>query len=156
MDSVLLRILSVALIALLGWAAFHVAIWWQLRRVQGKMRGLEGLRAGVPAILYFTTPTCQPCQTIQRPALKSLTDQFGPALQVLQVDATKKPELADHWGVLSVPTTFIIDSQGQPRGVNHGVASANKLIGQIEEAEGGRLVPSAALPNANSQQQWMR
>jgi len=38
--------------------------------------------------------------------------------------------------VLSVPTTFIIDSQGRPRRVNHGVASAEKLLNQIEEVEG--------------------
>ncbi|HLE53485.1 MAG TPA: hypothetical protein VI755_15570, partial [Anaerolineales bacterium] len=42
---------------------------------------------------------------------------------------------ADYWGVLSVPTTFIIDRRGRPRRVNHGVASAEKLFKQIEDVD---------------------
>jgi len=57
-------------------------------------------------------------------------------IQVIEVDASVQPELANYWGVLSVPTTFIIDSRGRPRRVNHGVASAEKLLNQIEEVEG--------------------
>jgi hypothetical protein len=34
-----------------------------------------------------------------------------------------------------VPTTFIIDSRGRPRYVNHGVAGWEKLLKQIESVE---------------------
>jgi len=34
---------------------------------------------------------------------------------------------------LSVPTTYLIDRGGQPRHVNHGVASAEKLMTQIQD-----------------------
>jgi hypothetical protein len=44
--------------------------------------------------------------------------------------------VADYWGVLSVPTAVVIDSQGRPRRVNHGVTSAEKMLKQIEEVEG--------------------
>ena len=73
--------------------------------------GLEGFRPGAPAILYFTTPTCMPCKTVQRPAIQSVQQQIGD-VQVIEVDASTQPELANHWGVLSVPTTFIINSKG--------------------------------------------
>jgi hypothetical protein len=59
-------------------------------------------------------------------------------LQVIEIDAVAQPDLADHWGVLSVPTTFIIDGYGQVRRVNHGVASADKLHAQIEEVTGNQ------------------
>ena len=88
-------------------------------------------RAGVPAILYFTTPTCAPCRTIQAPAIEELRAQFGARLQIVKVDASEKTELADQWGVLSVPTTFIIDAQGRPRHVNNGVTPATKLRLQL-------------------------
>jgi hypothetical protein len=48
------------------------------------------------------------------------------------VDASAQPEVAQEWGVLSVPTTFVIDASGKPRFVNHGVANAEKLIQQLE------------------------
>jgi hypothetical protein len=36
-------------------------------------------------------------------------------------------------GVCSLSITFIIDSMGQPRGVNHGIATEEKLIAQLEK-----------------------
>lgn len=126
-------------IALAGLAAYWLLNRVLLWRVRRKQLGLEQLRPGVPAILYFTTTTCQPCKTVQRPALHKLSEQLGERLQIVQVDATERPDLADYWGVLSVPTTFIIDSKGQPRGMNHGVASAEKLLRQLEATEGHSL-----------------
>ena len=112
-----------------------------ITRARGKRLGLESIQPGVPAILYFTTPTCVPCRTVQRPALARLVEQHGDALQVIEIDASAQPELANYWGVLSVPTTFIIDSIGRPRRVNHGIASMEKLGRQIEEVERRRYLP---------------
>jgi hypothetical protein len=39
--------------------------------------------------------------------------------------------LRNTWGVLSLPTTFIIDMKGHPRGVNHGATRAARLIDQL-------------------------
>lgn len=95
--------------------------------------GLDGFQFGIPAILYFTTPTCGPCKTVQRPAIRSVQREVGDRLQVIEVDASTQPELANYWGVLSVPTTFIINKKGEPRLVNHGVAGADKLLKQIKK-----------------------
>ena len=114
---------------------YWVANWVILTRAKGKRLALETVHPGIPTILYFTTPTCIPCKTTQRPALARLQERLGDSLQVVEVDATERSEVADYWGVLSVPTTFIIDSQGRPRRVNHGVASTQKLQMQLEEVE---------------------
>jgi len=136
MEEILWRSLTALGIALLGYGAYRLLLRLQLRRAGGELKGLEGGRPGVPAILYFTTPTCQPCKMLQRPALKALAEELGDGVRVVTVDASEQPELADYWGVLSVPTTFVIDSRGQPRTVNNGVAGKDKLLRQIAEAEG--------------------
>lgn len=125
--------------------AFGVALYsawnrWQMWRLsRGRaiaLPGLETTRVGAPAILYFTTPDCVPCRTTQRPALDRLQRELAEGVQVVEIDATIQPDLADYWGVLSIPTTFIIDTSGQPRRVNHGVTSAAKLKQQLEEING--------------------
>ena len=101
-------------------------------RAGARAPGLEAARPGLPVLLYFTTPTCAPCKTVQRPAIQNLQERMGDQLQIVEIDATAQPELADEWGVLSVPTTFIIDAKGTPRHVNHGVATLEKLWQQIQ------------------------
>ncbi|MEW5867688.1 MAG: thioredoxin family protein [Chloroflexota bacterium] len=104
-----------------------------LARAKGRALGLESARRGVPVLLYFTTPTCAPCKTVQRPAIQHILEQVGERMQVVEIDASNRPDIASHWGVMSVPTTFVIDAQGQPRHVNHGVAPAEKLLRQLND-----------------------
>lgn len=135
MNEFLLRAAFALIIALAGLAAYWALNRFLLWRLKKRPLGLEELQPGTLGILYFTTPDCQPCKTLQRPALQKLSEQLGGRLQILQVDATQRPDLADYWGVLSVPTTFIIDAYGQPRGINHGVASAEKLLRQLQAVD---------------------
>ena len=135
-NAILVRTLWALAIASGGITTYWLVNRVILARVHGKRLGLESIQPGIPAILYFTTPTCAPCKSVQRPALRRLKEHLGDCLQVIEVDASARPDLADYWGVLSVPTTFIIDTQGRPRRVNHGVASAERLVKQIEDVEG--------------------
>lgn len=139
MQEVLLRAAWALAIACLAFLAYWAWNSIQISRLRKPTSGLEDFVAGMPGILYFTTPDCVPCKTQQRPAFKKLAEDLGVEVQIIQVDATQRPDLADYWGVLSVPTTFIIDSKRQPRRVNHGVAGAEKLRKQLTAAEGGPL-----------------
>lgn len=130
-----LRLLLASGIILLGLGLYWVARRVILARVRGRRLGLESIQPGIPAVLYFTTPECIPCKTYQRPQLQLLQDRLGKNLQIIEIDAAEQPDLASYWGVLSVPTTFIIDTKGQARGMNFGSASAEKLHGQILEVE---------------------
>lgn len=85
-----------------------------------------------PVIVYFTTPDCAPCKTLQKPALNEIMFRMGDNLKVVEIDATEKPELAKQWGVMSVPTTFLLNARGEARYVNNGVARAEKLLSQLQ------------------------
>jgi thiol-disulfide isomerase/thioredoxin len=85
-----------------------------------------------PVLVYFTTPDCAPCKTIQRPAINRVSSLLGEELEVIEIDATQRPDLAKAWGVMSVPTTFVLDPRGEARFVNNGVARAEKLLEQIK------------------------
>ena len=139
MNPTLLRLFLAAGIIAVGLGVYTLFNRLLLRRARGSQLGLEGYQPGRPAILYFTMPGCVPCKTTQRPALARLMEMTGAKVQLIEVDVIERPDLAESWGVLSVPTTFVIDSEGQPRRVNHGVALAEKLLEQLESAEGHAL-----------------
>lgn len=121
-------VLAASLIAL-GITAWLILNRWILWRASKNGRQLKKLQ--MPTILYFTTPTCAPCKTYQRPALEQVKKAVGDRLHVIEIDASAQPELASRWGVLSVPTTMILDPVGNARHVNHGPTSAAKLLHQL-------------------------
>jgi thiol-disulfide isomerase/thioredoxin len=130
--STLLRVLIVA--AVFSAAA---AVWLFLRaRIgrSGKLASTElaGYRLGRAALVYFSSPACAPCRLIQRPIVERLRSTMGERLQVVEVDALEKADVAERWGVFTVPTTIVLDSRGRPRSVNPGIASAEKLRAQLE------------------------
>lgn len=125
-------VLAILIIIAVG-IVYRIWIYVTLqRRIRSGLR-LDAYQIGRPAILYFTTPDCIPCKTIQQPALERIASTYGNRVQIIKIDATVQPKLADAWGVLSVPTTFIIDARGRPRGVNHGTASEKRLKSQLRE-----------------------
>ncbi len=136
------RVLIVAVLAGIVVIAWRIVAHRGLRRHARDGAVIEGLLLGRPAILYFTAPGCVPCETIQKPALDRLRETYDGRLQILEVDATARPRLADAWGVLAVPTVFVIDASGRPRRVHHGPVRAGVLARQLEEIGGlGGLPP---------------
>jgi thiol-disulfide isomerase/thioredoxin len=136
-EEVLGRLLLALLIIGAGTALYLGANQLLLARARLFKPDSELQNPGKPVLLYFTTPTCAPCKTIQRPAILRLQDRLGEALQVVEVDAAAEPDLAGRWGVMSVPTTFVLDASGQPRYVNHGVTLEDKLAYQVQSVSRG-------------------
>ncbi len=138
MPEFFIRLLEAAGLILAGWLIFRFAssvVLARAGRASVKSQNEPGERLfepGRPAILYFTTPQCVTCKTFQRPQLRRLADMLGDRVQVVEIDAGERPGLAGSWGVLSVPTTFVIGPDGAPRHVNHGAITAEKLAQQIQ------------------------
>lgn len=120
-------------IGIIGLSAFAYWLLNQrlLTRAQNNVFTLFNRLPDKPVLVYFTTPDCTPCKTVQRPAIERVSNLLGEKLQVVEINAYERPDLATTWGVMSVPTTFVIDRRGEARYVNNGVARAEKLLEQI-------------------------
>jgi len=131
LDIVLRFGLAVVIIGL-GVAAYWLLNQRLLLRARNNGFTLFNSPPSKPVLVYFTTPDCVPCKTMQRPAINRVSHLLGDGLEIVEIDATERPDLAQAWGVMSVPTTFVLDAQGEARYVNNGVARAEKLLEQIQ------------------------
>ena len=76
--------------------------------------GLERVRPGKPALLYFTTPQCAPCKTVQRPVIEQIRQWNGDALEA---DDQHLPQRAHILvgGALDADKAAEVISQLEPR-----------------------------------------
>ncbi len=130
-ERALLAVGLLAAIVLLALIARAVTQLWQ-RRVAGSAGWPVN---SVPVVLYFSGPHCAVCRGAQEPALQRLQATHGGSFELRKVDASRESSLAERFGVLTVPTTVVIDPSGAIRAINNGYASEQKLAAQL----GGRL-----------------
>ena len=136
MNDRLLALAAVAVLAAAIWAGSRVyrAL---IRRAPAEDRALDaaGLpQDGRPSVLGFSGEYCLPCKTQQRPALDRLHEAFGESLHVLELDALEHADLAGRYGVLTVPTTVVLDGRRRVVAINYGFTNAEKLARQLRPA----------------------
>jgi thioredoxin-like negative regulator of GroEL len=83
-------------------------------------------------ILAFVSAHCPQCHRLQTPALQRLLAARGPAVAVVEVDASASPELTHRYQVLTVPTTVVLDATGRAHAVNYGFAPTQRLLEQVD------------------------
>jgi thiol-disulfide isomerase/thioredoxin len=111
-----------------------VARWVVARRTRervgaGLPAGLPIEHAGAPTVVYFYGAGCPGCPA-QRSAIDRLRAERA-ELNVVPVDAAAEPTLAEWAGVLTVPSTALVDRTGRLREVNHGFRSSEQLADQL-------------------------
>jgi thiol-disulfide isomerase/thioredoxin len=90
---------------------------------------------GRATLVQFSTPSCAACHTAQAPAVAEVEQRVGAAqVRVLHVDAADQPEIASAFGILTVPSTVVLDPGGRVAAVNHGFASTQQLVRQLQTA----------------------
>jgi len=108
--------------------------------------GIENFESGilqasrqVPVVVDFWAPWCQPCQTL-KPLLEKLADEYGGRFRLALVNADENPEIAQQFGVRSIPTVKVV-FEGR---------LVDEFTGALPEAELraflDRLLPSPADP----------
>ncbi len=66
-----------------------------------------GVHTGETTVLHFSAEWCGPCAAVRRVVRQVLDGADGPV--ELEVDIDAHPDLARTMGVLSLPTTFVLD-----------------------------------------------
>ncbi len=105
-----------------------------LDRLRDEQAATDPELPGIPRIVYFTTTSCVVCKVQQQPAMEELLDKL-PEIEIDKYDAVEEQELADRYGVLSVPTTAVYDRAGELVSINRGFAPAAVLYAQATGAE---------------------
>lgn len=118
-----------ATVVCVGWRLWQQRRLAVLREVTAPVHLPPGVAGGKPTVLYFTTTACAQCRLQQAPILAQLQNKVDVAVHKL--DAIEQEALAQLYGIMTVPTTVVLDAQLRPVAINHGVAPLHKLQGQV-------------------------
>ncbi|WP_072806800.1 thioredoxin family protein [Rhodococcoides yunnanense] len=88
-----------------------------------------GAETGRATVLHFSADWCGPCAAVRRVVGQVVDDLDGPVELELDIDA--HPALARELGVLSLPTTFVLDGRLAQRARIAGVPTAATLRGAL-------------------------
>jgi thioredoxin-like negative regulator of GroEL len=136
------RLILVAALGLLVVAAVLLVRAWNERRVRSFQQttpdwaALDAEPDGRRTLIAFSTPSCAACHQAQSPAIDLVRKQLGEeALRVIRVDAARQPRAARAFGILTVPSTVVVDAGGQRiLAVNQGFAPSTRLVQQLQLA----------------------
>lgn len=124
---ILERLLIIAILSLVGTGAFVVFKQGHLRRVNVNARAFAG---GQPTLLYFRSDTCAACPTQSR-YVENLVQGGNGRFTLQSIDVDSQPDKAKEYGVMTLPTTMIIDANGQVKEINYGLTPSHKLQKQL-------------------------
>ena len=80
-----------------------------------------------PTVVYFYGPRCEAC--IQQ--ARALDELAREGTKILAFDATEERDLADALGVLTIPTTALVDVAGRIQKINLGYHPKQALALQL-------------------------
>jgi thioredoxin 1 len=104
---------------------------WQLYKSRLLRQMQPGVASGKPTLLYFTGEYCAVCKFQQAPIVEQLAAAFADQLIVQRYDVADRPELAQQYKVMTLPTTVVLDEAGRAVSVNYGLAAKPKLQTQL-------------------------
>jgi len=90
------------------------------------------IETGKPVLLYFWTSHCAQCKPQERQIeqAQNFLRQSGKTLKVQKLNALEEQTLAKYMHVMTVPTTVLLNSQGDATTWNPGLTHADTIIKQ--------------------------
>lgn len=132
------RVLIAIGLVIAGVIAYRLVLGAQQRIVSRQARA--GGQTDRAALLVFTSPTCAPCKLQQLPIVNRLMTDWGDRIEVRVIDVTEQPEVAQQYGVWSLPTSIVLKADRAVVAINQGVAHEHKLREQFQRAIAGQSV----------------
>ena len=80
-------------------------------------------------LLQFSTEVCSPCAAMSRVLDTVATGRDD--VRHVELDLTRRPELATRFGILQTPTTLVLDANGRIRSRIGGAARPEVVLAQI-------------------------
>jgi len=93
----------------------------------------EVLRSETPVIVDFWAEWCGPCRAVS-PVLDQIADERAQELRVVKVNIDEEPELAQRYGILSIPT-IVLFKGGEPAAAAIGAQPKRMLEQSLGLAE---------------------
>lgn len=90
------------------------------------------LQAEKPVLIDFYATWCGPCRMVS-PLVDEIAKEYQ-NYQICKVDVDESPELAQKFGVMSIPTLVVL-KQGKVITQNVGALSKNAILDLLEQAE---------------------
>ena len=91
----------------------------------------EVLKAELPVVIEFFSPTCPYCQQLT-PIFQKLSEEYVQKIKFGMVDISKNNEIASGYGVMGVPTLKFFCA-GRPIYEIVGLRSENELREELEK-----------------------
>lgn len=88
----------------------------------------NAVREGVTLVDFWAT-WCGPCR-MQAPILEALDKELQGSVKIAKVDVDEEPELAQRFGIMSIPTLLVI-RDGEAADKRVGVQNAEQLKAMI-------------------------
>lgn len=124
------RLIITTLLIIIGTGAYATL----KRRHVRVIGGLDAVTAG-PTVLYFASESCAACPSQERYLQQLVAKHDG--LEVQKIDAELEQETAAKYRVFTLPTTILLDPQGEVREINYGLTHTQKLIQQVTKIVNG-------------------
>jgi thioredoxin 1 len=100
--------------------------------VNDKSFDQEVLKSETPVVVDFWAPWCGPCKMIA-PVLEEIATEKGDALKIAKLDIDENPDLAQKFGVMSIPTLLVF-KEGQEVSRIVGYRNKTQLVQQLDKA----------------------
>lgn len=92
----------------------------------------EVLEADRPVVVDFWSPRCVPCMRMSK-VIRQLSEGSDNRFKVGKVNVDEEPELAIHYGIMSIPTIKIFVN-GKTVSSSIGVIPVGELTEMVEKA----------------------